>query len=115
MTEDEDGLSLEWGGNVWLNPPYSRELIPLFVQKLCQSYDEGQVEQAIMLTHNNTDTEWFRSGVAAHATALCFTKRIKFYRGEDVASPVNGQMLSYFGNRPEAFVGVFGEIGRVWR
>jgi hypothetical protein len=33
MIED-DGLSQPWSGKVWLNPPYSREKIGLFVDKI---------------------------------------------------------------------------------
>lgn len=115
LTKQDDGLSCEWKGNVWLNPPYERKLVECFIDKLASSYSAGLVAQAILLTHNNTDTEWFRRNVAGLAAAVCFTKRIKFYRGEDVASPVNGQMLSYFGPEPDRFSGVFSEAGRVWR
>ena len=27
-TKEDDGLSLEWFGRVWLNPPYGREMEP---------------------------------------------------------------------------------------
>ena len=30
FTEDDDGLSKEWDGNVWLNPPYHRALQACF-------------------------------------------------------------------------------------
>ena len=34
FTEDDDGLTQEWRGRVWLNPPYSQPDIGLFVDKL---------------------------------------------------------------------------------
>ena len=34
FTLADDGLSQEWHGRVWLNPPYSREKIKLFINKM---------------------------------------------------------------------------------
>lgn len=34
FTKADDGLSKEWHGRVWLNPPYSRPLICRFVEKM---------------------------------------------------------------------------------
>jgi hypothetical protein len=58
-TVADDGLEREWHGRVFLNPPYHRELLPRFVDKLLTEWAEGPVSEAIMLTNNATDTEWF--------------------------------------------------------
>jgi hypothetical protein len=65
FTIADDGLSRPWFGRVWLNPPYHREMLWRFVGKLVEEVASGRVEQAILLTHNYTDTEWFH--VAARA------------------------------------------------
>lgn len=39
-TVDDDGLSQEWAGSVWLNPPYGRE-IGAWMQKAAQSNRGG--------------------------------------------------------------------------
>ena len=115
FTHRDDGLAQQWTGRVWMNPPYSRDLMPAFVEKLKQSYLSGDVQQAIMVSHNNTDTGWFHS-LAPECSGVCFPKnRIKFYRGEDVAAPVNGQAFFYLGENHDAFAEVFGGVGLVLR
>ena len=52
-TIEDDGLVQDWSGRVWLNPPYSRDLMPKFVEKLKSSFQSGDVSAAIMVSHNN--------------------------------------------------------------
>ena len=112
-TKDDDGLTKAWKGNLWVNPPYSRDLMPAFVEKLRQSFINGDVDSAILLSHNNTDTAWFHN-LASVSSAICFPKkRIKFYRGDEVAAPTNGQAFFYLGDDPGTFADVFGVAGFV--
>lgn len=109
---EDDGLAREWHGRIWLNPPYHRELAPLFIDKLLAELSEARVSAAIVLTNNSTDTAWFRAAASACA-ALCFTTgRIRFEvpNGEPVM-PTQGQAFFYFGAEPEVFADVFGAIG----
>ena len=113
FTIDDDGLSRDWGGRVWLNPPYSRDQMPKFVEKLKVSFQSGDVSAAIMVSHNTTDTRWFHSLTEVIA-AICFpSKRIKFYHGDEVAAPVAGQMFAYLGDDVSAFKRVFAPVGYV--
>jgi phage N-6-adenine-methyltransferase len=112
FTAEDDGLERMWLGNVFLNPPYSRELCPAFVDKLVAELAAGRVKQAIMLTNNSTDTAWFR--IAAEAsTAICFTTgRVGFTTPTgDVVAPTQGQAFFYFGNDTPKFQEVFGALG----
>ncbi len=111
---DDDGLAQEWRGRVWMNPPYSRGLIDKFISKAVSEYRAGRVSEAILLTHNYTDTGWFHEAVGA-ASALCFTKgRVKFIGSDGrVAAPTQGQAFFYFGNNPERFASVFARHGFV--
>jgi hypothetical protein len=107
-----DGLAQEWQGRVWLNPPYHRELAPLFVSKLLAEFYARRVDRAVMLTNNSTDTEWFLAAAAA-CEAICFTAgRIHFEvpNGEPV-QPTQGQAFFYFGPDRERFVDIFRDVG----
>jgi phage N-6-adenine-methyltransferase len=112
FTINDDGLKQQWRGRVWLNPPYSREMVPVFIDKLIDEIDAGRVTAAIMLTHNYTDTEWFLKA-QARCDAICFTKgRIKFTKPDrQESAPTQGQAFFYFGEDVAAFADAFKAIG----
>lgn len=113
-TEEDDGLTQNWLGRVWLNPPYSQPEIGHFVDKICDQFTIGNTKSAIMLTHNYTDTAWFQKA-ARTCSAICFTKgRIRFEAptGEQ-ASPTQGQAFFYFGSDVAKFCDVFNDVGFV--
>ncbi len=114
FTVDDDGLTQEWAGNVWMNPPYTARVINRFIDKLVDHYEAGEVTQAIVLTNNNTDTSWFHQGANA-AAAVCFTAgRINFLKRDGSrSSPTNGQAFLYFGENLSAFKNEFAKHGMV--
>lgn len=114
FTKDNDGLSKEWFGNVWMNPPYAQPLITKFCDKLLKELS-GHATQAIVLVNNATDTAWFHS-LAAVSTAICFTKgRVKFIDqyGTPSGAPLQGQAILYFGEDIDSFITRFKTIGFV--
>lgn len=115
-TKADNGLSKEWHGKVWLNPPYAQPDISNFVTKMVRERKSGRVSEAVMLTHNYTDTAWFHEA-AGTADAICFTRgRIKFESPEGkTAAPTQGQAFFYFGKDTDTFADRFKEIGFVMR
>lgn len=121
-TIEDDGLIQDWGGRVWLNPPYTRGVIDEFMAKLVHEYSAGNIREAIVMTNNATDTAWFHV-LATVATAWFFPRgRTKFYRihpdgTQETGPPLQGQVLTYIGPRPEVFLYEFenriGGIGMV--
>jgi ParB family chromosome partitioning protein len=107
-----NGLNQKWHGNVWLNPPYASDLISKFADKVTQSYQDGDIEQAIILVNNATETNWFYTLISA-ASAVVFTKgRIKFRMSNgSTGAPLQGQALIYMGKNPGAFYNRFNEFG----
>lgn len=112
FTETDNGLEQPWDGNVWLNPPYHRELAPLFIDKLIDEIAAGRTHQAIVLTNNSTDTQWFFRAAAA-CYGICFTTgRIHFtVPNAQPVLPTQGQAFFYYGRNLNQFVKVFSEIG----
>lgn len=112
FTRKDDGLKQKWAGRVWLNPPYSQPEIWEFCKKIADEVADGNVSEAILLTHNYTDTAWFHY-VENVASAICFTRgRIPFEDQDGgTCAPTQGQAFFYFGEKPERFGEVFREFG----
>ncbi len=93
FTVDDDGLTQEWSGNIWMNPPYSKGLIKSFSEKLVQELPD----QCVVLVNNATDTAWFQSLIEL-MTSVCFVRgRIQFVpgSGQRVSNPANGQIILF--------------------
>lgn len=54
FTPEQDGLSQEWTGNVWCNPPYGRQ-----IGKWVQKAHDSKAAVVVMLLPARTDTKWF--------------------------------------------------------
>lgn len=111
-TEADDGLSHDWNGRIWMNPPYQRPLIDAFCAKLAESYAQGDVTAACVLVNNATETGWFHA-LAEVAAAICFPRhRVKFWHPTKAkAAPLQGQAIVYLGDHAQAFRDRFVEFG----
>jgi phage N-6-adenine-methyltransferase len=110
-TAEDDGLTKDWVGNVWMNPPYDGSLIGSFTEKLCESHQMGSVDQAIALVNNATETKWFQA-LASQASAICFPSgRVKFWHPQKEAVPLQGQAILYLGCAGHEFARVFSSFG----
>jgi phage N-6-adenine-methyltransferase len=115
FTAEDDGLTKDWTAKtLWMNPPYAQPLIAQFVEKMVLSFSEGRVLEAIVLTHNYTDTAWFHKAEES-CNAICFTRgRVGFLSPDgDKAAPTQGQAFFYFGPSIDRFAVRFQSIGFV--
>ena len=109
-TAETNGLDKKLHGNVWMNPPYSADLIGKFVQKIVS--ERKDYKQAIVLVNNATETEWFNSLISV-ASAVCFPRsRVKFYMPDGkTGAPLQGQAVIYIGKNKTRFMDVFSVLG----
>jgi len=114
LTQEQNGLAVSWHGRVWLNPPYAQPWIAQFAEKMVEEFKSGRVRDAITLTHNYTDTQWFHA-LAGSAAAVCFTRgRIGFLSPDGKrAAPTQGQAFCYFGANVPQFAEEFARFGLV--
>lgn len=76
---EDDGLSKDWFGNVWLNPPYGKHT-SVWLKRMHEH------RNGIALVFARTDCAWFHDYVAK-ADAINFLRgRIKFVDGLGVTS-----------------------------
>lgn len=92
--KNDDGLSRDWFGRVWLNPPYSRPLVEEFVLRMA-IHNNG-----IALLYNRCGNKMFQDVVFDKAKAILFMRnRIRFLMpdGTRGKSPGCGSVLIAFG------------------
>jgi ParB family chromosome partitioning protein len=119
-TEQEDGLSRPWFGNVWCNPPFTAMTscpMPMFTwgRKLVEEYQKGHVEQAILLVMACIKQKWFHTLWSMEDYPVCFSrKRIYFHRpGGALQELRESTCLIYLGPNQQKFIDVFSQFGTI--
>ena len=86
-TQEDDGLSKDWSGEVvFCNPPYGRQ-IALWVKKCYEEVHLKQCPCAVMLIPARTDTKWFHEYIYQRENVeIRFVKgRLKFGNSKNCA------------------------------
>jgi len=95
ITEKENGLIRPWRGFVYLNPPYDRYVVALWISRLAE-HGHG-----IALLHARCEAAWFEP-IWQHAAAILFlADRIHFHRPDGSRQPANSgapPVLAAFGD-----------------
>jgi hypothetical protein len=82
-SEADDGLSRQWFGRVWMNPPFDRYRVEEWCRRLAE-HGNG-----IALLHARTETAWFRRCWEGASGVLFMAQRIKFCRPDGTEQPAN--------------------------
>lgn len=92
-TREDDGLSLDWGGDrVWCNPPFSN--IGPWVAKAWDEY-ERTLGVVMLLPANRTEQNWWQQMIEPHRDRTGSPLRVEFLpgrlrflrRGQDAIGP----------------------------
>lgn len=96
-TEADDGLTKEWDGRVWLNPPYSQTLLAAFMKRMAE-HNRGTA-----LIFAKTETRVFFDCVWRKASGLLFLRhRLHFFDEGGHMAPHNAgapSVLVAYGSR----------------
>lgn len=121
FTKDDDGLSKNWEGQVFLNWPGGRDEAIKWARKLVDEYKCGRVFEAVVVLfrHDHT-TEWWDVLVEAGADACLVRDRIVFWnderpleRGDRAGGAPHPSSIAYLGKRHDRFADVFSDLGPV--
>ena len=96
LTADDDGLTHEWHGATYMNPPYGRD-IPRWTAKARQEAESGRASLVIGLVPARTDTRWWHADIAGMADAWLIRGRLAFGDGKQPA-PFPSALLLWGGN-----------------
>lgn len=127
FTEKQDGLKQEWGGRMWLNPPYSSPHSPagmrggkqqgptgLFITKLLDAFERGKVTQAVLCVNADMCRSWFQP---LWAYPICFSSRpVQFVRpNQQSEHHFFSTAFAYLGPHEQKFIDIFSAFGVVAR
>lgn len=111
-TKDDDGLSEEWFGNVWCNPPFSNK--DEWLAKAHAEVLDGNADLAVVLLPVDTSTGWFHEHVAEADVIFFQQGRLRFRGGGGSnRNPNFGIMLAIFGDYPDELLDVLASNGLV--
>lgn len=99
FTEEDNSLEKKWFGNVWLNPPFGKVLLPQFLEKCNNEIAHGNCERIFCLIPARTDTKWFHEIVMREAGRIYFIKgRFNFespYSTKGANAPFPSMLVIY--------------------
>jgi ParB family chromosome partitioning protein len=129
FTKTEDGLTQPWHGRGYLNPPYGftgsfrqdgtwnpkggQSNAEVWTQKLLHEWQQGHLEQAILLVNAVPGAKWF---LPLFDFPICFTDhRIRFIdpTGRRQPQPTHSNAFVYLGPAKRRFYAVFHRFGNV--
>lgn len=109
----ENGLNKSWFCNVWMNHPFSRTNNPLWINKLVESFENGDIDAACCITFAATSEAWFRPLLGY---LQCFIHgRTNYYLpdGTKKKGVTKGSVITYLGDDEESFKDIFSQFGTV--
>jgi phage N-6-adenine-methyltransferase len=115
-TKADDGLSKDWSGNVWLNPPYCRgETTSLkdWIAALARHYQFRRIKQACLLLPAYTDTGWWHQLMELGPVVCFFRGRLRYFGNIEAARFPSA--LVYIGENLGGFWHEFRPHGRIYQ
>lgn len=113
FTIDDDGLSQDWFGRVFMNHPFSREGNPLWIRKVVREFEIDRVSQFGCITFAATSEAWF---APLGEFPQCFLRPRTNYELPDGTlkkGVTKGSVTTYGGPNVNKFIEVFKPLGTV--
>ena len=102
LTINDDGLTAQWEGTVWCNPPYNRQT-PKWLKRMLEHGD------GIAFVFGRTDTQWFHQYCLPANAFLFIEGRVKFVRYDQVKAYVSGEKVKNAGSGTGSMLVAYGD------
>lgn len=112
-TKDDDGLSLDWFGTVWMNHHFGRSQNAAWVNKLIAAYTNGNVNEACCITYACTSEKWFQPLMEFPQCFLFPRTNYLLPDGSVKRGAQKGSVVTYLGDNNNVFISEFSGLGRV--
>lgn len=108
---DNEGLTQDWFGRVWMNHPFGRETNAAWINKLETEFTGGLVIEACCITFACTSEKWFQPLLKR---PQCFlSPRTNYFSpsGELKRGVTKGSVVTYYGTNFARFDACFRHLG----
>lgn len=113
FTKEDDGLSAQWWGHIWMNHPFGRGVNELWINKLVSEFESGRTEQACCITFASTSEGWFRPLLKRPQCFLVPRTNYLLPDGTVYRGVTKGSVVTYFGSNVQRFAECFKHLGEV--
>lgn len=109
----ENGLTHDWYGRVWLNPPYGNwnEWAP----KTLAEWRSGRMDAMCLLSTTRVITAQSFHVLVGAADAVFIARGRHRFWGPKAKEPDEGHVIFYFGEEPQRFSDAFAALGTVFQ
>jgi phage N-6-adenine-methyltransferase len=112
-TVADNGLSQEWKGRVFLNPPWSET--GKWITKALEELEALRMTEAVLVIRGlGFETRAYQA--LLEKAVICFLRgRVNYLSGDgrDAVSPTQGTIVAYLGSDPSRFIEKFSSLGIV--
>jgi hypothetical protein len=107
LDKHDDGLTYQWNGIVYMNPPYGR-VIGQWTTKAREEVESGRASVVVGLVPARTDTVWWHRDCGGHADVFLIKGRLAF--GDGLQSAPFPSALIVWSRDPRFQLGVTREF-----
>jgi len=113
FTKESNGLNQEWYGKVWMNHPFGRGENKKWIDKLVQSYETENIDEAVCITYASTSEKWYQPLLRYPQCYLSSRTNYLGYDLEPIKGVTKGSVVTYLGSNVEQFAECFKHLGSV--
>jgi len=113
-TVADDGLSQQWSGDVWLNPPYGRAHNRSWAEKAAAEAHRESVDTLTALVPSSTGSNWFQDTYADADYMTHVAGRVQFNGAGDTSATFYN-VIATWGTVTAEYIQALKDMGTVYQ